>query len=81
MKFCPICLWLNVAMSQNVIGWKLFNAISTSQKLAVDGRLLLLFHDAVPVACEQHAQQPLALVAVSVHVFRAVTHLRVFTAQ
>ena len=36
---------------------------------AVNGRLLLLFHDAVFVAREQHALQPLALAVASLHVF------------
>ena len=41
-------------------------------KLAVNSILLLLFHDAVSAAREQHAQQPLTLVVVSVRVFRSV---------
>ena len=66
-------------MSQRVIRRKLFNAVSTSRKPLVNGRFLLPFHDAVPVAREQHALQPLALAVASVHVFRAVTHSRLFT--
>ena len=64
---------------KKVIGRKLFNAISTGRKPLVDGRLLLPSHDAVPVVCEQHALQPLALAAASVSVFLAVAHSRVFT--
>ena len=60
---------------------KLFNAVSTSRKLPVNGRLLLPFHDAVLVVREQHALQPLALVVASVHVFRAVAHSRLFTSN
>ena len=41
-------------------------------KLAVNSILLLLFHDVVSAAREQHAQQPLTQVAVSVRVFRSV---------
>ena len=40
----------------------------------VNGRLLLRFHDAVFVAREQHALQPLAQAIVSVHVFGGVAH-------
>ena len=79
MKFRPICLWQNVAMAQNMIGQKLFNAVSTSRKLLVDGRLLLRLHHAVFVVREQHALQPLALAAASVCVFRAVA-MRAYTA-
>ena len=50
---------------------------STNRKLAVNSILLLLFHDFVSAAHEQHALQPLTLVVVSVHVFRAVAHARV----
>ena len=59
-------------MAQNAIGQKLFNAVFTSRKLLVDGRLLLRLHDVVAVVSEQHALQPLALAAASVCVFRAV---------
>ena len=79
MKFGPICLRQNVAMIQKVIGRKLFSAISTGWKLLVCGQLLLPFHDAVAVVCEQHALQPLALAAASVSVFLTVAHSRVFT--
>ena len=34
-----------------------------------------------PLACEQHALQPLALAAANVCVFLAVAHSRVFTAS
>ena len=80
MKCGPICLRQNVAMIQKVIGRKLFSAISTGWKLLVCGQLLLPFHDAVAVVCEQHALQPLALVAASVCVFLAVAHSCGFTA-
>ena len=60
---------------------KLFNADSTNRKPLVNGRLLLPFHDAVLVVREQHALQPLALAVASVHVFRAVAHSRLFTAN
>ena len=70
-----------MANSQKVNRRKLFNAVSTSRKLPVNGRLLLPFHDAVLVVREQHALQPLALVVASVHVFRAVAHSRLFTAN
>lgn len=45
---------------------------STSRKLAVNSILLLLFHDVVSAAREQHAQQALTQVAVSVRIFRFV---------
>ena len=60
-----------------MIGWKLFNAVSTSRKLPVNGRLLLPFHDAVLVVREQHALQPLAQAVVSAHVLCAVAYARV----
>jgi len=41
--------------AQKVIWRKSFNAFSTSWKLAVECRLLLRFHELVPVAQEQHA--------------------------
>ena len=44
---------------------KSFKAISTSQKLAVNGRLLLRLHDAVFVAYEQHTLQPFVLAVVN----------------
>ena len=55
---------------------KSFLAFSTSWKLAVDGKLLLRFHDAASVGCEQHALQPLALAVVGVCSLRAVAHER-----
>ena len=67
-------------MAQNMIGQKLFNAVSTSRKPLVEGRLLLRLHHAVFVVREQYALQPLALVAASVCVFRAVA-MRAYTAQ
>ena len=60
---------------------KLFSAVSTSRKLPVNGRLLLPFYAAVLVVREQHALQPFALAIASVHVFRAVVHSRLFTAN
>ena len=59
-------------MAQNMIGQKIFNAVSTSRKQLVDGRLLLRLHHAAFVVREQHALQSLALAAASVCVFRAV---------
>ena len=47
---------------------------------AVNGRLLLLFHDVVLVGGEQHPPQTLALAVASLHVFCVVAHSRVFTA-
>ena len=67
-------LWFKKA-----IGRKLFSGISTSWRLLVCGQLLLSSHDAVPVVCEQHALQPLALAAASVCVFLAIAHSRVST--
>ena len=58
---------------------ELFSGISTSCGLLVCGQLLLPSLDAVPVVCEQHALQPLALAAASVCVFLAIAHSRVFT--
>ena len=81
MKFGPICLRQNVAMVQKSIGRMLFSGISTSWRLLVCGQLLLPSHDAVPVVCEQHALQPLALAAASVCVFLAVAHSCGFTAS
>ena len=69
-----------MAMPQKVNGRKLFNAVSTSRKPLVDGLLLLRFHDAIAVVCEQHALQPLALAVVNVRPFGVVAHLRVHTA-
>ena len=81
MKFGPICLRQNVAMIQKSDWGELFSGISTSWKLLVCGQLLLPSHDAVAVVCEQHALQPLAQAVVSVCVFLAVAHSRVFTAS
>ncbi len=67
-------------MPQKVNGRKLFNTVSTSRKLLVDGLLLLRFHDAVALVCEQHALQPLALAVVNVRPFGVVAHLRVHAA-
>ena len=67
-------------MAQNMIEQKLFNAVFTSRKPLVDGRLLLRLHHAVFVVREQHALQSLALAAASDCVFRAVA-MRTYTAQ
>ncbi len=67
-------------MPQKVNGRKLFNAVSTSRKPLVDGLLLLRFHDAVAVVCEQHALQPLVLAVVNVRPFGVVAHLHVHAA-
>ena len=58
-------------MAQNAIGQKKFNAVSTSRKLLVDGRLLLRLHHAAFIVRELHALQSLALAVASVFVFRA----------
>ena len=50
------------------------------ESLAINGRLLLLFHDVVLVGREQHPPQPLALAVASLRVFCVVAHSRVFTA-
>ena len=50
------------------------------ESLAVNRRLLLLFHHIVLVGGEQHPPQPLALAVASLHVFCVVAHSRVFTA-
>ena len=50
------------------------------ESLAVNGRLLPLFHDVVLVGREQHPPQPLALAVASLRVFCVVAHSRVFTA-
>ena len=49
------------------------------ESLAVNGRLLLLFHDVALVGGEQHPPQPLALAVASLHVFCVVAHSRGFT--
>jgi len=53
---------------------------SKNRKLAVNSILLLLFHDVVSAAREQHVQQPLALPVVSVRISRAVA-MRLHTGQ
>ena len=65
-------------MAQNMIGQKLFNAVSTSRKQLVDGRLLLRLHHVVAVVRELHALQSLVLAVASVFVFRAVA-MRTYT--
>ena len=47
------------------------------ESLAINGRLLLLFHDVALVGGEQHPPQPLALVVVNVRPFGVAAHLRV----
>ena len=64
---------------KKMIGRKLFNAVFTSRKPILDGLFRLRFHDVVAVVREQHALQPLALAVVSVSVFLAVAHSRLFT--
>ena len=56
-------------MSQEVTWWQSFNPCPTSWKLADHARLLLRFHDAVPVGRGLHALQPLALAVASARVF------------
>jgi hypothetical protein len=70
-----------VATSKKVFGLTFFNAVSTSRKPLVNGRLLLRFHEAVAVVRVQHALQPLALVVASLHVFCAADHSQMFTAN
>jgi len=70
-----------VATSKKVFGLTFFNAVSTSRKPLVNGRLLLRLHEAVAVVRVQHALQPLALVVASLHVFCAADHLQMFTAN
>ena len=48
-------MWQNMAMTKKMIGWKLFNAVSTSRKPLGKGQLLLRLHDAVLVARERDA--------------------------
>ena len=76
-KISPVCLWLNVVMLQKAAWRKSFKPPYASWKQAVDGRLLLRFHDAVSACRKQHALQPLALTTVSVDVFHAVGRFRV----
>ena len=66
-----------MAMPQKVNGRKLFNAVPTSRKLLVDGLLLLRFHDAVAVVCEQHTLQPVTPTVVNARALRAVSQARV----
>ena len=47
------------------------------ESLALDSRLLLLFHNVVLVDREQHAPQPFVLAVVNVCPFCVVAHLRV----
>ena len=70
-----------MAMTKKMIGWKLFNAVSTSRKPLGKGQLLLCLHDAVLIARERDALQPLALGVASAQVFRVVDPLHVSTAQ
>ena len=58
---------------------ELFNAVFTSWKPLVNGRLLQRFHGAASVGHEQAAPQQLALVVASVRAYRSVAHSRVFT--
>ena len=68
----------NGRFSKSKLGNSYSLRFSTNRKLAVNSILLLLFHDVVSAAREQHAQQPLTRVAVSVRVFGAVAHSRVY---
>ena len=70
-----------MATSKKVFGRTLFNTVSTSRKPLVNGRLLLRFLEAVAVVRVQHALQPLALVVASLHIFCAVDHSHMFTAN
>ena len=54
---------------EKVTRWQSFSPCPTSWKLADNARLLLRFHDAVPVGRGLHALQPLALAVVSARVF------------
>ena len=56
--------------------WGLIHSLQV-EKLVVNGRLLLCFHDVVSVGCEQQALQPLSLAVVSARAFRAVDHAHV----
>ena len=62
----------NGCFSKSKLGNSYSLRFSTNRKLAVNSILLLLFHDVVSAAREQHAQQALTQVAVSVRVFGAV---------
>ena len=73
----PICLSQNMVVSKEATRQKSFLAFSTSWKLAVDGKLLLRFHDAASVGCERHALQPLAMAVVGANVFRTFARTRV----
>jgi len=70
----------NGCFSKSKLGNSYSLRFSTNRKLAVNSILLLLFHDVVSAAREQHAQQPLALPVVSVRIFRAVA-MRLYTGQ
>ena len=56
--------------------WGLIHSLQV-EKLVVNGRLLLCFHDVVSVGRERHALQPLWPVVVSARAFRAVGHAHV----
>ena len=77
LKFCPICLWLNMVVSQKGYLAKGIQYIFHKLKTGCQFHLTFAFHDVVSAACEPHALQPLALVVVSVRAFRAVAHARV----
>lgn len=68
----------NGRFSKSKLGNSYSLRFSTNRKLAVNSILLLLFHDVVSAAREQHAQQPLALPVVSVRIFRTVA-MRLYT--
>ena len=56
--------------------WGVIHSLQV-EKLVVNGRLLLRFHDAASVGRARHALQPLALAVVSARAFRAVDHAHV----
>ena len=56
--------------------WGVIHSLQV-EKLVVNGRLLLCFHDVVSVGCGRHALQPLSPAVVSVRAFRVVDHANV----
>ena len=56
--------------------WGVIHSLQV-EKLVVNGRLLLRFHNASSVGCEQQALQPLSPAVVSARAFRAVDHTHV----
>jgi len=75
-------MWQNMAMTQKNDRVEVIRCgLLTSRKPLGKGQLLLCLHDAVLIARERDALQPLALGVASAQVLRTVGHLRVFTAQ